>query len=1103
MAGRVSAMTSVWTKARLTVVLCVLAGICMGRADQAAATEKPAAATQAIGMGGHIIIKEYFGHHWKDELIHFDLKDDVPGELELAVNGRPTPCQIVTQNGRRQLWAVVSLEPGKTLSLELRSASGKRDTEAGVSVKHEGEHVILENDRLGIRLPRLSGQSFAAPLDGVRRAGGAWLGRMSWANLNIKSATTEIVEQGPVLARVKQRYRMAEGDYTMTVQLAARQDAATIWEEGNLKGGPGALRFDVKPGLEPTHVYWHSAYGVRIARGRHTRQNMGISAGPIYLMPWSFWWLPDVNAWAGFYREGGDFLGVVFVKPSEWLPLGWVGFEQTRAVIQNGVIEMPVAPEAGPLKRRWVQTAYEFRREEAPLESEKNPRIRFQLIKYGEMPLDEVKDYIFEWKEPRDLTRPFVLMRAEDIDAIRRSARSPAIAAQLRKFQGHRGPTLWLATGNRSYGQALADEVKRETQHQIDLWLENPQKPGRSSAGSYSFTVTSDINRLALCYDLLGDTDLLSPEEKARARAALALANYSISSSNYWDAEIGTASGNPNMTTSIYLTRGIVALALAGHPMQSEWLGFAERQMVKDLKSICPGGAWIECPGYGLVSLDRIFLLAQGIKNAIGRDYFKDENFRDTLTYYGYLLTPPDRRFPPTNGQASDKLEGAPCVLPSIGDGMSGALCSINAWMARATAEDDPEYSAEQQFFWKAQNSFLEYMSRATESEGFTLAVVDSNLPARPPAVTDRGFPGFGATLRSSWTDPRAAYLCHRTGPNYCHYHDDYNSIVFYAKGAPLCIDFGNMYEPVQRGEPEYHNRVSGVKGRGELVEVRSLSHTLGYSHGRSQEGSYDRHVLLVKSADPMGANYVLVRDETGGQPTQFNLWCLSKSPPMFDGSVARFKGQFGVDLDVHVLSPSAPRFTTAHWSWAHHIYVWGQFAESQHAVRVRSNQDYFTVLYPRAEGQAPAEISMLADGKAISVKHCEGTDWIIFSPGQETSVSQDGVSLRGEITFARKSNDGSIRLAVLKGEGASARMSGCALTSSGQSAVEIKGNAVRGEANGKAHTIALALPQSIAPSRFLIDGEPVETVKGNTITLKLTDGYHTFNASQADLPVP
>ena len=348
-----------------------------------------------------------------------------------------------------------------------------------------------------------------------------------------------------------------------------------------------------------------------------------------------------------------------------------------------------------------------------------------------------------------------------------------------------------------------------------------------------------------------------------------------------------------------------------------------------------------------------------------------------------------------------------------------------------------------------------------------------------------------------------AAYLCHRTGANFCHYHYDYNSIVFYAKGAPLCTDFGNMYEPEQRREPEYHSRVSGIPGRGELVEVRSLSRTLGYSHGRAQEGNYDRHVLLVKSADPMGANYVLMRDETGGQPTQFNLWCLSKSPPTFEGSVARFTGQFGVDLDVHVLSLADPGFATAHWSWAHHIYVWGQFAESQHAVRVRSNQDYFTVLYPRAEGQGPADIGVLADGKAIAVKHCEGTDWIIFWPGQETSISQDGVSLRGEIAFARKGNDGSIRLAVLKGDSASARISGYALTSSGQSAVEVKGDVIRGEADGKAHSIALTVPDSIAPSQVLIDGEPVETFTGNRITLKLKDGYHTFNVGQADSVTP
>ena len=79
-----------------------------------------------------------------------------------------------------------------------------------------------------------------------------------------------------------------------------------------------------------------------------------------------------------------------------------------------------------------------------------------------------------------------------------------------------------------------------------------------------------------------------------------------------------------------------------------------------------PGGAWIECPGYQAASLDGEFLLVQAIKNVLGRDYFRDPQFQATLNYYGFLLTPPDKRFPTAQRKAAHPQ--APMVIPSIGD---------------------------------------------------------------------------------------------------------------------------------------------------------------------------------------------------------------------------------------------------------------------------------------------------------------------------------------------------------------------------------------------------------------------------------------------------
>ena len=147
--------------------------------------------------------------------------------------------------------------------------------------------------------------------------------------------------------------------------------------------------------------------------------------------------------------------------------------------------------------------------------------------------------------------------------------------------------------------------------------------------------------------------------------------------------------------------------------------------------------------------------------------------------------------------------------------------------------------------------------------------------------------------------------------------------------------------------------------------------------------------MLLIKSADPLGANYVVLRDTTvDGQPNQqffYNLWCLSKDPSIA-GNTAHFPGQFGVDLDLHVLSPAAPQFEKDQWKWEQYIGPWANFTEEQYGVRVMkqgSAEDFFTVLYPRAAGQTAAQVTALAQGAAARVVHMEGTDVVLLSPGK------------------------------------------------------------------------------------------------------------------------
>ncbi|OPZ83237.1 MAG: hypothetical protein BWY76_02370 [bacterium ADurb.Bin429] len=602
-------------------------------------------------------------------------------------------------------------------------------------------------------------------------------------------------------------------------------------------------------------------------------------------------------------------------------------------------------------------------------------------------------------------------------------------------------------------------------------------------------------------------------DDKKYIEAVLVFGSHFQAHADYWNTERGLCSANPNMTSMIRLPLGLMALFQDGHPLSVRWLVAAEQELQHELKEwVAPGGAWTENPGYQAASLDGMLLLAQALKNVTGRDYFADPQFKATMEYYGFILTPPDLRFPP------NKAAGAksPMTLPSIGDGFSGYITTYNGWMAQATVKSDPAFSARQQFYWNAQNN---YPSGGGRAQGYTLALTNPELPAAVPETLSRPLPGFGSVLRTSWTDPLASYVAHRGGfwPTLGHWHYDYNEIVYHAKGVPLCVDFGNCYAPVQRCEPFYHNTVSfdldkssrtgkwGVweNKDADALDVRSLPRTMDYSTGRSNGSGgqrNDRYLLLVKSDDPIGANYLVMRDMTrDGQPNQeffWNLWCLSKEPTV-NGNIIHFPGQFGVDLDAHVLAPAAPQVTTDHWAWKEQIYVWGWFSEEQYGVHVRkqgSTDDFFTVLYPRAAKQGPAKVTTLAQGCAASVQHMEGTDVVLLSPGKAAAVTEGNVQLAGEVAFARTYQNGTLRLAVIKGT-ATAGIGAWVLTSDGPTAIEVNGSTLTGESNGAAHTAHIATPPTVHAVTATIDGKPViVTLSNGVLTLNLPAGSHTFS---------
>lgn len=1103
----------------------------------------PVAPPPPIAMSARISLREPLGHRWADEIIHADVDlPEGPGPV-VAVDARgaiaPAEIEITAREGGRvhgRAWTVITLDPDAAATLELRPGDS-RAAPGAVSVRDEAGAIVLANDRAEIAVPRWSAtpdvRALPPPIRAIRRPPGAWVGEAAWTSespAGVREAVTTVIARGPVRAAVEQRLRFADGtSYRALITLGARQEAARVVEDVDAAAPRAAYRLSLA-GSTLWHNQWGAAPGAPSWGLVETGPARDRDEPVCNLRPWSFWWQPRLSEWAGF-RAGDTLVGVIAIHPSRWTPAGWAGFDHTEIPVvarPSGRADLTFTLAASrdrPLHREWILSVAPAPREDTP--AARARVLRAQLIKHGEFPLDEVQGWGFDAPiaarphpslifdraavdraRLRAQTDPILaervraavayLQRCSDLEPALQKGGPPALyRAYAHHYLYETLPEAYLGTGDPRYGRLLAAAVEGLARRVVDLFLEAPERP---ALGAYGPWFTEDITRLVLNWDLVAD--LLPPDREAAVRRAMILGAHVLAHPDYWNPPVGLASANPNMTSSILLPRGLLGVALAGHPAAARLRREGEEELSREIEHwISPGGAWVENPGYQSASLDGIFLLGAALRRSGGPDMLADPRLRDTMDYYGSLLTAPDRRFAP-------KSAPPPMVLPSIGDMFSGWTTPFNGWMAAASAAQDPAFAARQQFYWRAQASMYGNAGRA---KGFIAALTDPDLPASPPAETGRKFPGFGAVLRSSWTDPRQSYVAHRTGPNMEHYHGgETGSFVYYAKGAPLCLDWGNLYVPHTRGEPWYHNAVSfedraparfGVSG--EILDARSLTGfaaaSLGRTRGTGGQVS-DRSLLLVEDPDPLGPNYLIIRDHTsGGPPGQrffWNLWCLA-GPPEIHDSIAHFPGSMGVDLDAFILSPRAPTFSTDAWSWKQHIATWGDFSEAQHAIRVPkegSSEDFFTVLYPRRGGERAPRVRSLAGGAAAWIDHAGGADVALLAPGEGASAREAGAVIEGEIALARRAR-GAIRLVVLARAGVS--LGGWSLSSSGPAALEIRGAAVSGAASGDAHDVQITLPPGRAAAVVRVDGSITEARRADrTFTVSFPAGVHRFTIS-------
>jgi len=844
-----------------------------------------------------IVLRDYIKQQWKNELVTYPFEAEKgqchPDSIRLVGPKGPVPVQVTdivrwpgsSSVKSAKLSFIVDLAPLATDTHTVQygpkpSKTPQPETDLKV-VPGEG-HVDLVTSQFGVRLllgkkkyrkPTQPAQ-VPGPVGGMRSAGipaGKWFGgsRM-FGKTKVTAVSAELVDRGPVFARVAIRYTYEGGNtLDLTVQVAAGDNAMRMETRVRKHQPKDGFDLVLSRGLPPlvflvedehrkdrdcfknTKPRTHARAEIPLKdyaspKGIQFWSPSGVVRGIVTnLTPWEDWFGTFTQTrirlrLADTKRE----LQIRSLDPGSWVkpkPIEtmfspklnsdpgkglWVGWQQKCVpIIRGGDGEIYMRVNAAQGVRKWTLSDclsmpgvamrfdwYDYKPEED------FPRETRPLVGYR---LDQVKDYVLDW--PGDAKpHPYLFIsRSELQKRWKRQDADPALLAELLKTGTPPSSGVLRYIPDRSYDCALAayllsggsPEVAAKTR-----LLARLHQALRYDLWGCQFGCAGAPT--PILYDGVMDSPWIPEAERAILRAQMAYYAYRLADPAVWSAERGYCSGNQNMTVTWEISRGLTACAIPNHPMAKTWYRKAEQIMDYFLTHMVgPAGEWPESMGsHGRTSIDMLLAFAIASTNSGLHDYVHDPRVKRLILYWAKMLTPRDPRPRGHHALAGPNRR----YFPAMGrDSMSdpGARCGV---MARVMRESDPDYSAGLQWAWREEGG----VSMLFHLHGFSYVSCDSGLPAKRPAWTSEVLPYTGTVLRHGLDTPNEHQVILYSGDHFAAFYPahtgSFASIFAYGKPVADLFPGGYWYQ-----ERFLISTVDLARGVGTLKE----RNTFGY-HG-------------------------------------------------------------------------------------------------------------------------------------------------------------------------------------------------------------------------------------------------------------------------------
>ena len=484
-----------------------------------------------------------------------------------------------------------------------------------------------------------------------------------------------------------------------------------------------------------------------------------------------------------------------------------------------------------------------------------------------------------------------------------------------------------------------------------------------------------EMARAAVWIESALDNNLVTAQDRASAKAAAALYSAVL-----WDYDFvpmfeghGLNMGTANMPVQQNQYRDLYAILL-----RRDYEGTVHRALDNLHLTVAGDGAAMGSTHYIGASMGPLLTTLQQLQTAGIRDAFRTEpRLANFAEFYLNLLTPPEPRF------------GGYRKLVSIGDG-STESSELFGQLATGFAAADPALSARLMAAW--------WQSGAMHSgfHGSTILKIDENIPVENPHLSDAAFPGWFTVLRNGWGTRNETAVWLVDGDFYRdHAHEDNGTVVVYALGAPLSIDWGSMYSPQSPGAfmhslalPEsalpfpwdtstthldqigfrwQHSKQEAFESFTASAHVRATYEAKGQIATRWTRSVYSIH---PDQSHPI----IVIRDsfDPPDTPRVVTLNLMGEPDPQASASPCRgISGTWLIDWDL--CSLTADPAGTAIRSWSHNWHPNREqnefakangrpFEEKQSIWRLRTTGTSTLLLLPRRKG-APRKASVHTEG--------------------------------------------------------------------------------------------------------------------------------------------